>query len=107
MRDRFGPARKASLARELTKRFETVLHGDLGFLVESLVRESVQQKGEFVIMVAGAQPTIDSDASALLDVLTVLLAHVLVSKAAGIAAALTGTSKNKAYQAALEITKQS
>lgn len=46
----FGPARIISLARELTKRHETILTGPLAEVREAFLRGSA--KGEFVIMIA-------------------------------------------------------
>ena len=55
----FGAQRRAVLCRELTKQFETV-HGDeLGRLGEWLAADPNQRKGEFVVLVAGAQPVED------------------------------------------------
>ncbi len=105
LRDQFGATRKATVARELTKRFETVLHADLGALVGAIEGDALQQKGEFVIVVAGAEPANASSRDELSSVLAILLDHVSVSQAATIAAALTGTSKNKTYRAALELAR--
>ena len=54
MADILGGEREATLARELTKTFETVLSGSLASLLEQLQADSQQQKGEFVVMVHGA-----------------------------------------------------
>ncbi|MEX0860448.1 MAG: 16S rRNA (cytidine(1402)-2'-O)-methyltransferase [Cucumibacter sp.] len=48
----FGSDREASIARELTKKFETHYRGSLGDLAKSFAGELV--KGEVVVLVAGA-----------------------------------------------------
>lgn len=50
--DAFGADRKASVSRELTKKFEETIHGSLGFLSEHF--KATAPRGEFVIVVAGA-----------------------------------------------------
>jgi len=55
MAEVFGGDRQAAVCRELTKRFETVLRAPLGGLRQLLVQDPDQQKGEFVIVVAGAR----------------------------------------------------
>ena len=51
----FGGQRKVVLARELTKTFETV-HGDvLDELIPWIEADENQRKGEFVVLVHGAE----------------------------------------------------
>ncbi len=49
-----GAARRASVSRELSKRFETTYRGTLAELAEALARGEV--KGEVVVVVAPAEP---------------------------------------------------
>jgi 16S rRNA (cytidine1402-2'-O)-methyltransferase len=49
--DVFGSDRKASVSRELTKKFEETIHGTLGSLSEHF--KATAPRGEFVIVVAG------------------------------------------------------
>src|SRR5690606_24766414 len=56
----FGADRPAVLARELTKLFETVLDGTLSGLLAAVQADANQRKGEFVLLVQGA----DEDADA-------------------------------------------
>src|SRR5690242_12028000 len=55
----FGGERRAVLARELTKLFETVLDGALAELAARVNTDSNQQRGEFVLLVAGADADAD------------------------------------------------
>lgn len=51
----FSAERAVSVARELTKTFETVLRGSLGSVTERMRLDPNQRKGEFVVMVGGAE----------------------------------------------------
>lgn len=99
----FGPERQVVIARELTKRFETI-HGDrLADLVQWMANDPDQRKGEFVVMVHGADEVdgheIDAEAE---RVLKILLAELPVKQAAAMAAKITGLKKNALYKLALE-----
>ncbi len=107
MAEVFGAQREATLARELTKTFETIRHGTLGELHAWVEADSNQQKGEFVVLVQGA-PAADPDAvdGAATQVLAVLLAELPLRQAASLAAKITGCSKNALYQHALRLKQE-
>ena len=72
----FGSQRQVVLARELTKTFETV-HGDkLEQLIPWVEADENQRKGEFVVLVHGAEPRdstkIDPEAERILLILLVI-----------------------------------
>jgi len=99
----FGEDRPAVIARELTKLHETILSQSLGSLVELVSRDLNQQKGEFVVLVAGAvrdAEAIDPEAQRILEI---LLEEMPTKKAATLAAKITGIKKNRLYQKALEL----
>ena len=102
----FGPARHAVIARELTKRFETVYRGTLEELVQRAQQDGDLQRGEIVIVIEGAPPAASADEAEIEHVLGVLLAQLSVSQAADLAAALTGTSRNTTYRLALKLSGQ-
>ena len=93
----FGADRKAAICRELTKRFETVLRGDLEKLAEVVAREANQRKGEFVILVAGNTEQ-ESDVDGL-ELARALREHIPASQAARVAARVTGASRRDLYKA--------
>ncbi|NIP73387.1 MAG: 16S rRNA (cytidine(1402)-2'-O)-methyltransferase [Gammaproteobacteria bacterium] len=99
----FGGAREATLARELTKVFETVRLGALGDLGQWLAEDAEQRKGEFVIVVRGAQAGGAQRDAGAEHVLKVLLSELPVKQAAALAARITGGSKNRLYRRALEL----
>ena len=104
MADCLGDHRAASLARELTKTFETVLTGSLLGLLEQLQADSQQQKGEFVVMVQGAAPRDPAAIDVASEqVLAVLLSELPLKQAATLAARITGLSKNVLYEQGLKL----
>ncbi len=101
----FGPERPATLARELTKLYESVTRSTLGELAAGHGDGSLPSRGEFVIVVGGGEPgderpAVDSDEllSALVDVLP-------GREAAHIVARVTGESRNVVYRRMLELKK--
>jgi 16S rRNA (cytidine1402-2'-O)-methyltransferase len=98
-----GAQRRASISRELTKRFETTYSGTLAELSEAAERDSDMTRGEIVIVVSGAPASsaaLELNAEALLRA---LLDEVSPSQAAKIAAHLTGAKRSDLYEAALRI----
>ena len=104
MVDCLGNEREATVARELTKTYETVMHGTLGELVSRVESDSNQQKGEFVVLVQGApqreRSEVDVEAVRMLEV---LLAELPLKQAAGLVAKMTGLSKNVLYEEGLKL----
>ena len=100
----FGGQRKVVIARELTKTFETV-HGDvLDALIPWVEADENQKKGEFVVLVHGAEAREDTGVDAESErILLILLKDLPVKQAAALAANITGLKKNALYQFALEI----
>lgn len=101
LRDSFGPSREAAIARELTKLYETVLRGSLATLAQRVATDAEQRLGEFVVIVAGAEEA-DADALRLREgerVYTLLAAELPASRAAKLAAAITGAPRNALYKA--------
>lgn len=102
-----GAERLAVLARELTKTFETVRRGTLGELLSSAAADADQQRGEMVILVAGAreEPGAELDAASR-HLVEVLAAELPLKQAAALAARITGGKKNRLYQYALTLAKR-
>lgn len=104
MCDVFGPDRQAVVCRELTKTWETI-HGDsLQALCSWIMADDNNRRGEFVVLVHGAEARADEEISAEAErQLRVLLEELPVRQAASLAAKLTGLKKNALYKRALEI----
>ena len=99
----FGADRTAVVARELTKLFETVLDATLGELAQRVATEPDQQRGEFVLLVGGADA--DSDAARLAEgrrVFELLRKELPPSRAAKMASEITGASRKVLYQSSEE-----
>jgi 16S rRNA (cytidine1402-2'-O)-methyltransferase len=100
----FGETRDVVIARELTKLFETIHHCKLGEAAIWLAADSNRLKGEFVLIVDGAAPDGDAIDADLERVVRILLAEELPMKQiAKLGAAITGASKNDAYELALSL----
>ncbi|MCP5160943.1 MAG: 16S rRNA (cytidine(1402)-2'-O)-methyltransferase [Hahellaceae bacterium] len=101
----FGGDRTMVIGRELTKTFETVLTGSIEFVLQCVAEDANQQKGEFVILVQGAEAKSQEGGEEVglnKDVLLrALLKEVPVKTASRIAAEVTGLSKNELYERAL------
>jgi 16S rRNA (cytidine1402-2'-O)-methyltransferase len=99
-----GPNRELVLARELTKTFETVYGAPASQVQAWLLADHNQQKGEFVVLIAGAEPEVLQDIGSDEErMLTLLLAELPIKKAAAITAAITGHKKKALYDRALEL----
>ncbi|MDQ8048285.1 16S rRNA (cytidine(1402)-2'-O)-methyltransferase [Luteibacter sp.] len=99
MREAFGADREAVVARELTKMFETLLGDPLSALVERVSADPNQQKGEFVVMVAGREAGEDERLSEGLRVFAILKEELPPARAAKLAAAITGAPRKALYGA--------
>jgi 16S rRNA (cytidine1402-2'-O)-methyltransferase len=94
----FGATRQAVVARELTKAHETIYRGTLAELTAQAHGDANFQRGEITLVVHGAPPTESTVDSQLLRRAVDLLSKELPpSRAAAIAAQLTGATRNEAY----------
>ena len=102
-----GETREAVIAREITKKFESVYRGTLAQLAARAADDADLSRGEIVIVVRGAEPAADDagEAVAARELLRVLLGELPVSQAAKLAARITGRGRNEMYELALEIAK--
>ena len=97
----FGSERAATLARELTKTYETIIPATLGKLIERVRSDENQQKGEIVLVVGGcvaSEGALDADAE---KTMKILLEELPLRQAASLAAKITGLKKNLLYDTAL------
>jgi 16S rRNA (cytidine1402-2'-O)-methyltransferase len=104
----FGADRRVAVARELTKMFETVYRGTLAQLAAQARSDANLSRGEITVVVEGAARAAGEDAprERLDATLNVLLTELAPSKAAALAARLTGAKRNDAYARALELGRQ-
>ena len=94
----FGGARRAVVARELTKTHETIYRGTLEELAAQARGDANFQRGEITIVVHGAPPSTSTvDPQLLRRAVELLSKELPPSRAAAIAAQLTGATRNEAY----------
>ena len=99
----FGSDRRIALCRELTKLHEETLRTTLGGAVAHYTENT--PKGEFVLVLAGAEPHQEAAVTledAVAQVLTLKAQGIRLKDAAKEVAEHTGFSKNELYAAALE-----
>lgn len=92
-----GGDRPAVVARELTKRFETLRDGTLGELSRWIVDNPEQRKGEFVVLIQGADAVDSAEEEEEARVLRILLEELSPKQAAAVAARITGGRRNRLY----------
>jgi 16S rRNA (cytidine1402-2'-O)-methyltransferase len=101
----FGGDRTLVIARELTKRFESIHRCRLGDAIAWLAADADRMRGEFVLIVdaPSASATVSDESSAYDAVLQPLLAELPLAQAVRLAAAVTGAPRNALYQRALAL----
>ena len=100
----FGKEREICLAKELTKTFETVLTTNIPSLIDYISADPNHQKGEFVLLISSTAKKAQLELDQQLDkLLPVLRGEMGASKAAKLAAKITGIDKKYCYQRAIEL----
>lgn len=102
----FGGARRVVLARELTKVHEEFLRGTVAELAKLLEQNPGRCRGEFVVMVQGAESAVTGEREAR-QLLESLLQELPASRAAAVAARFTGRARKELYRLALELGGES
>lgn len=100
----FGPDRPAVLARELTKLHETVRSAPLAELLDWVQADENQRRGEFVVMLAGADAETQMSSAKIDSLLRILLDELPLKQVAHVAARISGEKKNRLYRRALELS---
>ena len=99
--------RSIVIARELTKLHETIVVKPLAEMLELVANEPNMRKGEFVVIVEGAEKIDVSDNTITPEqerILKLLLTECSVKKAVDLTVEITGGKKKPIYQAALAFT---
>lgn len=102
-----GGERRITIARELTKTFETFHRCLLSDAKAWLEADTNQQRGEFVLLVEATpykeEAAVSEDAE---NKLKILLAELPLKQAVKLAAEITGAKKNDLYQLALTLKNE-
>ena len=97
-----APTRRVTLARELTKQFESVVTLDAAELPRWLAADEHRRRGEFVLVLHALPPGPAADLSPETEhVLAVLLRELPLKQAVALAAEIGGAPRNALYARAL------
>lgn len=97
--------RDVVVARELTKKFETITRVALAEARAWVEADDDRRRGEFVLVVEGKPPAAAGGAPDPDTVLRTLLAEMPLKQAVAVAVKLTGGKRNELYERALELKK--
>jgi 16S rRNA (cytidine1402-2'-O)-methyltransferase len=98
-----GPERPAFMAREITKAFETYLHGTVAEVLDQVQVDSNQRRGEIVLAIGGYEDAMDTVSVDAEKILSLLLKELPLAKAAAVTAKITGGDKKQLYQLGLSM----
>jgi len=99
-----GSSRRASLAKEISKKHETIITNSIEEIINFLEDKPEHQKGEFVILIEGNKEVDMNEQKKLLsEIMPHLLEELSPSKAAKVAAKITKLNKDICYK---EITNK-
>jgi len=98
----FGESREVTVAREISKRFETFYGGPVAEVAATIATGGHHQKGEFVIIAAGAPPDSTAAGRRALEIFELLSAEMRPARARQLAAQITGAPRNALYAGALK-----
>jgi 16S rRNA (cytidine1402-2'-O)-methyltransferase len=98
-----GGSRRALLARELTKAFESLYRGTLDELAALAGHEPNVARGEITLVVEGAPEEREGNLALLHRALELLLPELPPARAAAVAGQLAGVTRARAYELAVEL----
>lgn len=100
----FETSRRVVIARELTKRFETILETSASEAPNRVRTQEGMQRGEFVVLIEGFSPDAQADVTdEQLRVLQILLKDHSVKTAVTLTLQIAGGQKDKVYREALRL----
>ncbi len=102
-----GGHRELTIARELTKLFETIHVCQLADAVAWLQADPNRQRGEFVLLLTAPKPAKAELSVQAQQTLALLLETLPLKQAVKLAAEITGESRNILYASALSLRDES
>ena len=96
------PTRPVIIARELTKRFESVVRLPVARLPEWLAADPNHARGEFVVVIEAPPIALDEGGQTAWSLLDVLLEELPLAQAVRLAQKVTGARRNDLYAYALQ-----
>ncbi len=110
MNAEFGAGRMVTVAREITKKFETFYCGALAEVQATIAADGNEchRKGEFVIVLRGAEPSPadPSSPAPAEEIMALLLTEMPLNRASQIAARILGQNRNALYALGLGMKDQ-
>ncbi len=103
MQKAFGGERRIVMAREITKLYESIHACLLDQALKWLTADANNQRGEFVLLVSGAQVDAGRIKGEATRILAILLHELPLKQAVQMAVTITGVNRNELYQLALNI----
>jgi 16S rRNA (cytidine1402-2'-O)-methyltransferase len=103
LRDALGGDRTLVVAREITKKFETIGVTKLADASQWLAEEPNRERGEFVLLVDAPVERMRGTAVDARELLRALIDELPASRAARVAAAVTGLPRDALYAHAVEL----
>lgn len=88
---------KVILAKELTKKYESIVSGTVNEIIEWFAQQDKRAKGEFVVIIEVSNPKKDHNTNHLREVMDILQTKLSTRDAIEIAESITGASKNLLY----------
>jgi 16S rRNA (cytidine1402-2'-O)-methyltransferase len=103
----FEGERRATVARELTKTYETIYQATLSDIKHGLQKFPTQIKGEFVVVVQGAVEKENGDEMMMeyQRILEILLREIPLKQAVNLTCQITGARRKLLYSLALKLSK--
>ena len=98
MKNIFGSSRCCTVGRELTKRYESLYRGTLAEVLLKMEQDENSTRGEFVVVIAGAEESPDDSIVQGQSIMDILLTELPVSQAASLAARISGARKKVLYE---------
>ncbi len=95
---------KITIAREMTKKFESFYHGDIETVHRQVEQDDYNQKGEFVIVLSWQLPD-HPDWQKASGLMAKMIGHMPARVAAKMVSDTFGVSKNRLYRLALDLKK--
>lgn len=97
-----GAERMATLAKEMTKQYETIRRDSLVKLLRWLQEDEKRQRGEFVVVVEGDK-TFEFDEAEACRVLRILMGALSLKQAVSVATEILGGNRNRLYELAIKL----
>ena len=103
LREALGGERSLVIAREITKKFETISSTKLAEAAQWLVEDPNRERGEFVLVVDAPVERAQATAIDARALLMALVEELPAARAARVAAAVTGLPRDALYAQAVEL----